>query len=43
LAFAIHMAWFEGELVIYHVYLYILLFSYSLFILTYVTLLHLLY
>jgi hypothetical protein len=25
--FAIHMAWFEGELVLWLVYLYILLFS----------------
>jgi hypothetical protein len=34
LVFAIRMAWFEGELVLYHVYLYILLFSCIFFILT---------
>jgi hypothetical protein len=34
LVFAIHMAWFEGELVLYLVYLYILLFSCICFILT---------
>jgi hypothetical protein len=34
LVFAIRMAWFEGELVLYDVYLYIFLFSCILFILT---------
>jgi hypothetical protein len=34
LVFDIHMAWFEGELVLYLVYLYILLFSCIFFILT---------
>jgi hypothetical protein len=43
LVFAIHMAWFEGELVFYLVDLYIVLFSCIFLILTYVTLLHLLY
>jgi hypothetical protein len=32
--FAIHMAWFEGELVLYLVYLYILFFSYIFLILS---------
>jgi hypothetical protein len=34
--FAIPMAWFEGEFVLYLVYLYLLLFSCIFFILTYV-------
>jgi hypothetical protein len=34
LVFAIHMAWFEGELVLLPCILYILLFSYIFFILT---------
>jgi hypothetical protein len=34
LVFAIHMAWFEGELVVLPCILYILLFSYIFFILT---------
>jgi hypothetical protein len=36
LVFAIPMAWFEGEFVLYLVYLYLLLFSCIFFILTYV-------
>jgi hypothetical protein len=34
LVFAIRMAWFEGELVLFSCILYILLFSYIFFILT---------
>jgi hypothetical protein len=34
LIFTIFMAWFEGELVFYLVYLYLLFFSYIFFILT---------
>jgi uncharacterized membrane protein (DUF485 family) len=34
LVFAIPMTWFEGELMLYFVYLYILLFSCIFFILT---------
>jgi hypothetical protein len=43
LVFAIHMAWFEGELVPLPCILYILLFSCIFLILTQVTLLHMLY
>jgi hypothetical protein len=41
--FAIHMAWFDGELVLLSCILYILLFSCIFLILTQVTLLHMLY
>jgi hypothetical protein len=43
LVLAILMSWFEVELVLYLVYLYLLFFSYIFFILTKVTLPHLLY
>jgi hypothetical protein len=43
LVLAILMSWLEGELVLYLVYLYLLFFSYIFFILTKVTLPHLLY
>jgi hypothetical protein len=43
LVFAIHMAWFEGELVLLPCILYILLFSCIFLILTKVILLHMLY
>jgi hypothetical protein len=43
LVFAIHMAWFEGELVRLTCILYILLFYCIFLILTQVTLLHMLY